>query len=739
MDAESQPVNLKKSWISGHPRVVIGVILVACLGPFVNKAIHVDDMFFVWVGEWIQRHPTDFYGFEVNTCNSTIPMWKFNCNPPLMSYFLAGVASLFGWREIVLHLACLAVAFMAAAGIYSLARVWCDRPLLATAIAIFTPAFLVSSTTLMCDVLMLTFWIWALVLWERALTSSEQCRWQFAGAGALAGLAVLTKYSAVILLPLLPVLSLLRTRKLGWWLAGLAVPMMMVAGYEWITARTYGTGLLFASTHFVSTLRMEFPGGWQAKGIINLAFAGGSLLPLLFFAPWLWRRRTLLAGGVVIFGILLGTFRSGGDLGLLLPWANLELLNHWDFLLQVGLLTAAGLHLFLLVGAEAWQRRNIISMTLVLWVISGLLLPTLLNWPLCARRFLPIVPAVAILLVRRLGATRGNSLTSGWWLWPLVPAAAVTLSVVMADYQLANSVRTAARQITAKFKATGCKLWFEGGYGTFQYYMEKLGGQRIDVERSLLQPGDVVVVPWFNNSLFALPPDSMGWVATLEYKPYSWMNSYGSTERGAAGFYGADTGPVPFAIGRLPMQDYFVAKVFSKVQWNSKPTNLRDVQAGGVPGFSSFSFLGEKAMTLAGKPELMNQVRLAAQLEAEGKIEEAIQQYRNALSMDSNNPVVLNNLAWLLATTDKPALRNGEEGVQFAVQAVNLTSWRQPILIGTLAAAYAEAGRFSQAIEMSKTAYALARLTGQYDVAAKNAKLLSLYSSGKTVDATYAP
>ena len=96
---------------------------------------------------------------------------------------------------------------------------WCERPLLATVIAIFTPAFLVSSTTLMCDVLMLTFWIWALVLWERAL-ASEQSRWQFVGAGVLAGLAVLTKYSAVTLLPLLPILSILRTRKLGWWLAG---------------------------------------------------------------------------------------------------------------------------------------------------------------------------------------------------------------------------------------------------------------------------------------------------------------------------------------------------------------------------------------------------------------------------------------------------------------------------------------------------------------------------------------
>jgi hypothetical protein len=167
-------MNLKKSWISAHPLRRDWVHPGCCLGPFINKAIHTDDVLFVWTGEWIQKHPADFFGFKVNWWVSAIPMWVANYNPPLMSYFLAGVASLFGWNEIVLHLACLAVAFMAAMGIYSLAQMWCERPLLATVVAIFTPAFLVSSTTLMCDVLMLGFWIWALVLWERALANGAK-------------------------------------------------------------------------------------------------------------------------------------------------------------------------------------------------------------------------------------------------------------------------------------------------------------------------------------------------------------------------------------------------------------------------------------------------------------------------------------------------------------------------------------------------------------------------------------
>ena len=734
MDTESQPVNLKKSWISAHPRVVIGFVLVVCLGPFINKAVHMDDPLFVWAAEWIQECPGDFFGFNVNWWFSATPMWVANCNPPFMSYFLAGVASLFGWNEVILHLSCLTVAFIAAVGIYSLAQMWCERPLLATVIAIFTPAFLVSSTTLMCDVLMLTFWVWALVFWERAL-ANERSYWKFIGAGALAGLAVLTKYSAITLLPLLFILSILRTRKLGWWWLGLAVPVLMLAGYELITARMYGRGLFFAAVHYAQTSYIGFPGGWKASGIIGLAFAGGSLLPLLFFAPLLWRPRVLLAGGVVIFGILLGIFYRGGNLGLIHPWAHPELMNHWDFLLQVIILTAGGLLLVLLVATEAWQRRDIITVVLVFWILNGLLFAVVLNWTVSVRSYLPMVPAVVILLVRRMGRQQ-PLIRNVWLLGPLIPAAVITLSVAMADYRLANSARTAAEQIAAKYKPASHQMWFEG-HGAFQYYMEKLGGQPIDVERSLLQPGDVVIVPWIGSRM-PFPAGSVGWIEGLAFNPFSWMNLMGASKSGVAGFYGANFGPVPFAIGKLPPQDYFVVKVFSRVQFNTQPANQREVQAGDVPSFSNISYALEDKIMFPWKPEAMQQVQLASQLEVEGRIETAIQRYREALNVDSNNPVVLNNLAWILATASKPELRNGEEAVRLATKAVALTDRRLPLFIETLAAAYAEAGQFSKAAQIAQTARILAILTNQPDVAARIDKLSSLYAAGRTVEATQA-
>jgi hypothetical protein len=734
---ETPPENSKKSWISRHPLTVIGIILLVCLGPFVNKAVHVDDALFIWAGEWIQKHPVNFFGSEVNWFGNAIPMWEANRNPPLMSYFLAAVASVFGWNLIVLHLAGLAVAFMATAGIYSLAKMWCERPLLATVVAIFTPVFLVSSSTLMCDVLMLTFWIWAIVFWERAL-GSGQGRWQFVGAGALAGLAVLTKYSAVTLLPLLPLMSILRTRKLGWWLVGTAVPLIMVATYEWITAGMYGKGLLSAAAVYAQTRHFHFLSDWKARGIIGLAFAGGSLLPLLFFAPLLWHRRTLLKGGVVIFGVLLGIFWSCDNLGLAGRWAPPEFIQHWGFQFQVAFLTAGGLHLLLLAGAETWQRRDTVAVTLVLWIVSGLLFAMLLNWTVSARGFLPIVPAAAILLVRRLRTAREKLMVGGWFLWPLIPSATITLSVVAADCQWANSTRTAAEQIAAQYKSTGHKTWFEGHWG-FQYYMQKLGGQPVDHKQSLLMPGDVVVVPWlFNYNIFSFkfPPSSLGWIETVQSNPNSWVRPMG----GAAGFYDANWGPIPFAIGKLPRQEYFVVKVFSELQFHNynQSATRPEASANDAPGLSNSS-QPTNVPAFQVNLEMEEQVQLAFRLEAAGKLEAAIQQYRKALDVNSTNAILLNNLAWILATSDKPGLRDGKEAVQLATRAVKLTDSRQPFCIGTLGAAYAETGQFEKAIQAAKTAQVLAQLTGQDKLAAKSLELLNRYSAGGAIDAPGGP
>jgi len=91
----------------------------------------------------------------------------------------------------------------------------------------------------------------------------------------------------------------------------------------------------------------------------------------------------------------------------------------------------------------------------------------------------------------------------------------------------------------------------------------------------------------------------------------------------------------------------------------------------------------------------------------------------------------LNNYAWLLATVPDDQLRDGARAVELAERSCGVVEWKQPIFMGTLAAAYAEAGRFEDAVKMAERARETARAQGNEPVAKRNEELLELYRQGK--------
>ena len=82
----------------------------------------------------------------------------------------------------------------------------------------------------------------------------------------------------------------------------------------------------------------------------------------------------------------------------------------------------------------------------------------------------------------------------------------------------------------------------------------------------------------------------------------------------------------------------------------------------------------------------------------------AIAQWETSLAIKPNDGNAENNLAWVLATYPEETLRNGKRAVELAEKAVALPGGQDPIVLRTLAAAYAEAGEFSKAVVMAEEA-----------------------------------
>ena len=115
-----------------------------------------------------------------------------------------------------------------------------------------------------------------------------------------------------------------------------------------------------------------------------------------------------------------------------------------------------------------------------------------------------------------------------------------------------------------------------------------------------------------------------------------------------------------------------------------------------------------------------------------GRGDEAMVHFQKALEIapdfpKARDPAENNNMAWSFATNPEDSKRNGAFAVKLAEDACQRTRYKETIMVGTLAAAYAEAGRFDEAISTAQKACALASQSGNQMLLKKNQVLLALY------------
>ncbi len=116
---------------------------------------------------------------------------------------------------------------------------------------------------------------------------------------------------------------------------------------------------------------------------------------------------------------------------------------------------------------------------------------------------------------------------------------------------------------------------------------------------------------------------------------------------------------------------------------------------------------------------------------AGGRFDEALAHYQQARKIEPHNVSAHYRLAWLRATCPQASLRNGAEAIESAERANQLSGGGQPNVLDALAAAYAEAGRFPQALTAARKALDLALQQNNPALAAAIRAHVALYEAGK--------
>lgn len=530
-------------WCGRHPVLLLGAATVLVLLPFLGKPFNIDDPLFLWAAQHIRAHPLDPYGFNVNWYGFDLPMSGVTQNPPLACYYLAIFGSLFGWSEAVLHGSLLLPAMAVVLGAHRLAGHFCKHPLFVAFLTLFAPVFLISSTTLMCDVLMLAFWTWALIFW---IEGTEKKRTgHIAFAAVLMTLAALTKYFGACLLPLVAAWSIAGKRPVKEWLGWLALPLGALVAYQLATRALYGHGLLTGAASYVSAVRKPSVRLYINSIITALSFTGGCVAAVTFFAPLLWSKRGLLIGGIAsiaVTGVLLfaiiGTFQVH-------PGA-LEIV-------QVLVWATGGVSLLALTCADLKLKRDTDSLLLTCWVFGTFAFTAFFNWTINGRSLLPLAIPAAILAARRLERA-GKEIKWSHLAIPTVAGAGIAIWAATADYFFATAQEVAARAVQTAYGNDTHRLWFQGHWG-FQYYMEKNGATALDLQHLQLTEGDHIAMPSGNSNVYPLKEP----VTELETFSVPIQGNMTTLNKDTgAGFYASVWGPLPFAFGSSAPQEVTV-------------------------------------------------------------------------------------------------------------------------------------------------------------------------------------
>ena len=300
-----------------HGRAVLLLVFVslATALPFVHRAYFVDDHYFVTIAKGLVEHPARPYDFRADDEAHATLGWERGqpprmVNPLLFHYYLAAVIHCWGDAVWKLRFSALIFSVMAVIAVYFLGFRFVARPLYPALLMALTPAYWLTSYSLLIDGAMIGFFLTALWTFMAGLGKTPR-RAFIVLSGFLMGATMLTKYTGALVI-VLAVWQMMHPAYRRWrpGYAAFGIFLALLGCWSFWNVETYGAIHLLASA--ARGVKADEPAAFYLYKVLAVAsFMGGGTLFFLFTPFILWRRSRLITAALLFFMAgLAGLFMS---------------------------------------------------------------------------------------------------------------------------------------------------------------------------------------------------------------------------------------------------------------------------------------------------------------------------------------------------------------------------------------------------------------------------------------------
>lgn len=441
------------------------------------KPVHIDDATYYAYARQIAAHPTDPYGFSLMFLSRLLPANQVLA-PPVLPYWWAPAIALFGPRPFLWKLWLLPFSLIFVLSLGSLLRRFArgmEPPLLC--LTVLSPLFL-PSLNLMLDVPAEALSLLALVVFLRAI---DRNAYELAlAAGVVAGLAMQTKYTA-LLMPVVMLIAAVLARRPRLWIWAMVPAISLFAVWEVYIADRYG------QSHFLLHLGQQRHslGADLDLGIGLLTQLGGTsvVLGILALAALTRRAWPALVGAAVTVLAYVCLAVGSVDLNAVLA---LDIANLGGNDVLFGAFGFFVVGTWLIAAWILWKRpspahRDVVFLAAWLAIeIAGCFAVS--PYP-AARRLLGIaIPAT--LLVGRLAAEGASVRPQRWLVWGItIGGMALGGLFYVVDVSEAVDEKQAVADCLERIgpQPPGTTIWHTAYWG-FQFYAEQAGVRKLAPE-----------------------------------------------------------------------------------------------------------------------------------------------------------------------------------------------------------------------------------------------------------------